>query len=314
MEANFAEPKIKGKAQMVRSICISNKTLMINGKWIRMAAVEDEDWIEGQAIDDPDLFVNELKKAKLKADIFTFAQKLPACKPRYKFKMEWDNAAAIPITTYKDWWENLVSSRRKDIKRAEKRGLLIKRVEFSDELIEGVVDINNETPVRQGKHFVHYGKDFQTVKTEYSTFLDRSDFIAAYFKDELVAILKMVYVGELACFLEILSKSKHNDKRPVNALISKAVEICVENQKSYLTYGKFYYGNKKESSFVDFKRRNGFEHIKYPRYYIPLTLKGLIAIKLKLQLGLLGILPGPLISMFVNLRSYLYLKKLTKSV
>ena len=124
----------------------------------------------------------------------------------------------------------------------------------------------------------------------------------------------MVYVGELACFLEILSKTKHNDKRPVNALISKAVEISVEKKKSYLTYGKFYYGNKKNSSFVEFKRRNGFELVRYPRYYIPLTIKGLIAIKLRLQIGLLGILPGPLISMLVNLRSYFYLKKMAKNV
>ena len=207
----------------------------------------------------------------------------------------------------------MASDRRKDIKRAEKQGILVKTVEFNDELVKGIVEINNDIPLRQGKRFKHYGKDFDTVKREYATFPDKSEFIAAYFNDELVAILKMVYVGELACFLEILSKTKYNDKRPVNALISKAVEVAVENQKSYLTYGRFYYGNKKQSLFTDFKHRNGFERIIFPRYYVPLTPKGRVAIQFKLQLGLLGILPGFLISGFLNLRSYLYNNKLNKS-
>ena len=302
----------KVKAINTPSKFIDNKLVVIAGKWIKVAAVHDEDWLEGPVIDNPELFISKLKESELKADIFTFAQKIPNCKPRYKFNMEWDNVAAIPITTYQDWWKKVSSDMRKDVKRAEKRGIIIKEVEFSDEIVQGVIEINNDTPIRQGRHFVHYGKDFETVKKEYSTYLDRSEFIGAYCKNELVAIIKMVYVGELACFMEILSKTKHNDKRPTNALIAKAVEICEKKRKSYLTYGKYYYGNKQKSSFVDFKRRNGFERILFPRYYVPLTVKGRISIKLKLQLGLLGILPGTLISILVNLRSYLYQKIVTR--
>jgi hypothetical protein len=295
------------------TIRVDSLEMVVTGRWLRTAAVHDENWHEGLVIDNPERFIIKLKESKLKADIFTFAQKIPDCKPRYNYKIEWDDMAAIPITTYQDWWESLASDRRKDIKRAEKQGILVKTVEFNDELVKGIVEINNDIPLRQGKRFKHYGKDFDTVKREYATFPDRSEFIAAYFNDELAAILKIVYVGELACFLEILSKTKYNDKRPVNALISKAVEVAVENKKSYLTYGRFYYGNKKQSLFTDFKHRNGFERIIFPRYYVPLTAKGRVAIQFKLQLGLLGILPGFLISGFLNLRSYLYNKKLNKS-
>ena len=60
----------------------------------------------------------------------------------------------------------------------------------------------------------------------------------------------------------------------MNALIAKAAEVCEQKGISHLIYGQFIYGNKRRSSLVEFKRRNGFEQVNFPRYYIPLTLKG----------------------------------------
>ncbi len=277
--------------------------IAVRGRWLKTAIIVDEDWHDRPLMADPAGFAKKIGRSGLKADLFTFAQKIPACKPRYRFPFDWDNAAAIPITSYQDWWGRLTTDRRKDVKRAEKQGVLVNRVGLDDELVKGIVEINNDVPFRQGKRFKHYGKDPETVKREYATFPDRSEFIAATFDGELIAILKMVYVGELACFLEILSKTKHNEKRPVNALISKAVEIAVEKKKTYLTYGRVQYGNKKRSSFADFKQRNGFERILFPRYYIPLTAKGRIAILFGLQRGLLGMLPGPLVTAVLYGRS-----------
>lgn len=288
------------------STVIDGLPVRVSKKWIKVAAIYDEDWLPGQVVNNPESFISQLRKSRLEADIFTFAQKIPDTKPKYRYPMEWDNVAAIPITTYADWWKQVSTDMRKDVKRAEKRGIVVKEVEFSDEIVRGVVEINNETPIRQGRPFVHYGKSFEVVNKEYSTYLDTCEFLAAYYEGELVGIIKMVYVGDLACIMEILSKTAHHDKRPVNALISKAVEVCEKKGKSYLTYGPFFYGNKKKSSFVDFKRRNGFLRIIFPRYYIPLTLKGKIAIKLKLQRGWIGILPGFLISFLVDLRSKMY--------
>lgn len=288
---------------------VDDKPIVVSGKWLRLAEIKGEDWLPGQIIDEPHVFIERLRESGLKADIFTFAQKIPDCKPKYSFNMQWDNMAAIPITSYQEWIDSVSSDMRKDLKRAEKRGVIVREVEFGDELIRGVVEINNETPIRQGKPFRHYGKDFLTVKREYATFPDTSQFIAAYYNDELIGIIKMIYVGELACLMEILSKTAHYDKRPTNAMIARAVEVSVQKGCSYLTYGRYFYGNKEKSSFVDFKRRNGFVRIRFPRYYIPLTTRGKLAIKLRLQLGLLGILPGSLISFMVELRAMMYRKK-----
>lgn len=286
-----------------RVIQIDGWDIAVKGKWLKTAVIVDEDWYDRPIMADPAGFAEKIGRSGIKADIFTFAQKIPDCKPRYGFKFEWDNVAAIPITGYQDWWQRLTTDRRKDVKRAEKQGIVVKRVGLDDELVKGIVEINNDVPFRQGKRFKHYGKDFETTQREYATFPDRSEFVAATFNDELVAILKMVYVGELACFLEILSKTKYNDKRPVNALVSKAVEIAVETKKTYLTYGRFQYGNKKRSSFADFKQRNGFERIVFPRYYIPLTVKGRAAVRFRLTRGLLGLLPGPLVTAVLDVRA-----------
>ena len=51
-------------------------------------------------------------------------------------------------------------------------------------------------------------------------------FLGAYYENELVGFIRLIYVGKEASIIQVLSKMKHYDKRPTNALISKAVEIC----------------------------------------------------------------------------------------
>jgi hypothetical protein len=312
MAIDLHEIKLKGKKIRVPATRINNWTVVVTGRRIRMAAVHGEEWNEGQVVDDPDSFVEQLKERKMNADIFTFAQKIPDTKPRYKYFMEWDNVAAIPIMSFQDWLDGVSTDMRKDLKRAASRGVITKAVEFDDNLVKGIMEINNDTPTRQGRYFVHYGKDFETVKSDYASYLERSEFIAAYYEGELIGLIKMIYVGELACLMQIFSKTKHYDKSPTNALIAKAVEICEKKGKSYLTYGKLYYGNKVKSSLVAFKLRNGFEPIFYPRYYIPLNLKGRISLKLRLHRGLLGILPGNLVTLLLNLRSFYEQKSVSR--
>ena len=171
--------------------------------------------------------------------------------------------------------------------------MTVKVVSFDDDLVRGIHRIYNETPVRQGKRFWHFGKDLETVRRELATYLDRSTFIGAYWNHELIGFLKMVYVNSVAMLFHILSMNAHYDKRPMNALIAKAVEVCEQEGISHFVYGQFVYGNKHQSSLVEFKRRNGFEQFNFPRYYVPLTLKGAAFVRLKLYKGLGGLLPEP---------------------
>jgi hypothetical protein len=302
MDIHQTEIKVRGKKVTAPSVCIDGLTVVTVGRLLRKAAIFDEEWLEGRLIDSPERFIAQLKQSPLRADYFTFAQRIPDVKPLYAYPREWENFAVIPITKYQDWWTSVSTDMRKDVKKASARGVVTKVVPFDDTLVQGIIAIHHDTPIRQGRAFAHFHKDFETVKREYSTYPGRSEFIAAFWREELIGLIKIVYVADLACMMQILSKTRHYDKRPTNALIAKAVEVCVEKGKSYLTYGQLFYGNKKRSSLVSFKRRNGFQPVFFPRYFIPLTVRGRIAIALKFHRGLLGLLPAGVITLLVRLR------------
>jgi len=298
------EVRMKGKTVFVPSVEIYGTTVISTGRWLKIAAIHDEDLVEGEAVPDPASFVQNLKEAKLNADIFTFAQKLPDTTPKYKYHREWDNLAVIPITTFSDWWEKRVeSSVRRAVRKATKAGVEVKLVEFDDAFVRGIVSINNETPIRQGRHFWHFQKSFDAVKRENSTYAARNAFLGAYFQDELIGFIRMTYADGIANIVQILSMIKHYDKRPANALIAKAVEICSQRGISHLCYYSYVY-NDPMSSLTEFKRRNGFEKMLLPRYYIPLTAKGKIALKLGFHCGLVKNIPKPLLSQLLKVRSY----------
>ena len=113
--------------------------------------------------------------------------------------------------------------------------------------------------------------------------------------------------------MQMLPKASQQDKRPANALLTKAVELCEERGISYLTYGLFNYGNTRDSSLRDFKIRNGFEEMLTPRYYVPLTTWGSLSLKLHFHRGLRGILPHNVIDLAVRARAKWYRLKQSTS-
>lgn len=294
--------RVKGKAIVVPSVQIDGRTVITIGRWLKVATVRHEDLVEGDTVADPDSFISQLKKSGLKADLFTFAQRVPDSTPKYRYCTEWENAAAIPTTNFAHWWKELAEySIRKSVNRAKKLGVVTKVAEFNDELLEAICRIYNEIPVRQGKAFWHYGKNFQTIKGELGTYLERSIFIGAYYQDELIGFMKITWVGTTGTITQILSMRAHFDKKPNNALIAKAIEICESKGKSHFIYGSFVYYDP-NSTLTEFKRRNGFEAVPLPRYYIPLTLKGRGALKLGLHRGIAGNTPTPILRQFLKLR------------
>lgn len=292
----------------VPSSCFDGRTIVAIGRWIKTAVVWDEELLQGEAVPDPETYIAQLQNSGLRADIFTFAQKMPNVLPRHNFPLEWDCVAVIPITTSSEWWKNLTCRDvRRSVRKAKKLGVVVKEVEFDDAFVESIVKIYSESPIRQGKPFWHYRKDFETVKRETSTYLDRSTFLGAYYNDELVGFIKLVHVGSVMSILQIIGQIKHFNKRAMNALIAKAVEFCELKGVSYLTYGEY---DGPSSSLGEFKRRNGFQRVLLPRYYIPLTLRGQIALKLKLHRRLVDMLPKPVFTQLRKVRNLWYAKRL----
>jgi hypothetical protein len=243
------------------------------------------------------------------ADIFVFARPLPDCEPRYPFHFEWENVAVAKLGAYEQWWGALPQETRKNVRRSQRRGVSVRSVSFDDELVGGISKIYNETPIRQGRKFWHYGKSIDRVRAENATYLDRGEFIGAFFDGELIGFIKFVMVNHVARIMQIVSLEAHTDKRPTNALLAKAVEKCCEERASHLVYGQYVYGKKEHSPVTEFKRRNGFERLNYPCYYVPLTRLGAGAIRCGLHRGLAQIMPERLTDLFLAARAAIYRRR-----
>ena len=302
MEPGCAHISVKGRLIKVPATRIEDHTIIATGGWLKIAEIFDEPW-QLQSVRDPAAAVSALKKDHLGADIFTFSQKLPETQPQFPYAMVWDNVAAVSITSYDEWWEKLPQETRKNVRRAGKRGVEVRSTVLDDALVQGIKRIYDETPMRQGRRFWHYGKDLEAIKRENSSYLERCEFVGAFVEGELIGFLKMVYIGKTARIMQILSQNSHHDKRPMNALLAKAMEICAAKGMSHFVYGQYIYGNNNEASIIEFKRRNGFEQILLPKYYVPLTWKGAAAIKLGLHLGLRRLLPRKLENGLLALRA-----------
>jgi len=231
-----------------------------------------------------------LRNHQRKPDLFSFSDAEPALDQRFSCHIEWDNVAVIRTGTYEAWWSALSQDARRNVRLAEKRGVTVKAVPFDDKFVEGIKGIYDETPIRQGRRFWHYGKNFENVKKENSTYVERSEYIAAYLKDELIGFIKMVYVGKTARIMQILSKNQHFDKRPAKRTHRQGGGISCQKGMSYLAYCRYVYGTKKSSSITEFKRRNGFEELRSP-LLLSLTLKGRLALRLGLHQGVRNLLP-----------------------
>jgi hypothetical protein len=282
----------------------------VSGRLLRTARIDAEKFLFLEA--DPAKAVEVMRGSKNRIDIFTFMQRLPETKQKFSYPMEWDNFAAIPVTTFDNWWNKQIGFKaRNKAKQAEKKGVVIKVVPFDSSLTEGIWEIYNESPMRQGRPFRHYGKSRETVHREAATYLNRSIFIGAFFEEKLIGFIKMVIeeTGSQAGLMNIVALVGQRDKAPANALVAHAVRICAERGIAFLTYSNFAYGKKQSDSLSDFKERNAFERIDVPRYWVPVTMLGRVAVRLGLHRRLSERIPESLATRLREFREAWYRRK-----
>jgi hypothetical protein len=278
---------------------INGKTILIEGKIPRIARL-DQEWYED--MEDPKTLINELEKAEPRPDIVTFWQRLPDTQPKYSYRMEPDSIAALPIKSYSFWWEKQIDRKaRNKIRKAEKKGVIVRPATFDDRFVQGMTSIFNETPIRQGRRYLHYGKDFETIKHQFSRFLFREELFGAYLGEELVGFIMLADADRYVFLGQIISKIAHRDLAPNNLLLAKAVERCAEKGVPYLAYALWL-----DDSLGDFKRSNGFQRFDLPRYFVPLTPKGKLTLKLGLHRGWKGAVPKQLSKPLKKLRRRWY--------
>ena len=295
---------------IVSAVAIRGIKLNIRGHMLRVASVDGEKY---RFLDDPQSVADSLRSGRIRADLFTFLQRVTETEPKYAYPMEWDNFAVLPVTTFDEWWTKVLGFKaRNKAKQAEKKGVKLREVPFDDALVEGIWRIYNECPIRQGKRFPHYGMPLEKVRPYAETFLDSSIFIGAFSENVLIGFAKLTFdeTRTQAGLMHIISMIEHREKAPTNALIAHAVKACAARNIPNLVYSNFAYGNKQSDSLSDFKERNGFRRVNVPRYYVPLTIRGELALRIGVHHKLIDRIPEPVIAKLRAYRSAWYSRKL----
>src|SRR4030042_6573348 len=197
-----------------------------------------------------------------------------------------DNIAILNLKSYDEWWKNIGKKTRNMIRKAEKAGIETDVAMANDKLAEGIWKIFNETPSRQGRGFPHYGVSLDVVKRNLESF-QNSTYVGAYLQKELVGFIHLIHGDRLTMISQILSLQKHWDKAVNNALLARATEVCANEHFEWIMYGRI--GN--HPSLDNFKQNHGFTKYQLTRYFMPLTRKGKLAIRLGLHRDMKEALP-----------------------
>lgn len=231
-------------------------------------------------------FVGKIREKGV--DVFTFLERRWV--HRLAYSTSWikgnDNIALLHITSYDDWLKNIGKKTRNMIRKAEKSGVKTRIAEPDEKLAEGMWKIYNETPIRQDRAFPHYGESLDAITRGLHSTRDIT-YIGAFLQDELVGFIQLLHGDNIAIVSQILSLQKHWDKAVNNALVAKTVEVCAGKHEEWLMYARM--GN--HPSLDNFKQNNAFIKFQLTRYYIPLTRKGRVALKLGLHIEMKDALP-----------------------
>lgn len=293
---------VDGRPATLRCAEIDGRSFGIRGWPISVASLEDE-WFED--LSDPVAAVRKLRQLSRPPDLLSFWQRPPDEVPRHRFHLEWDEIAALPVASYERWWTSQIECRaRNQFRRAARKGVVVDEVAFDDCFVQGMTKIFNETPVRQGRPFWHYGKSFDTVKQQFSRFVHRESMVGAYLDGEMVGFLMLARADRFGAINQILSSLSHRDKSINNALVAKAVQICAERKLDHLVYALW-----SDSSLGEFKRRCGFRRMRLPRYYVPLSARGRLALACGAHRGWRAMLPPRLSSTLKQVRARWYARK-----
>jgi hypothetical protein len=294
--------RFKGEPVQCEAVRVENQTFLLSGKLLKTASLsrDKDEW--QQDVGNPDGVIQALKSCEARVDLFKFWQRIPESEAKHQYYKEWREIAAIPVTTFKHWWEKQVSpSVRNKIRKAQKLGVTVREVEFDDEFLQGVMEIYSQSPVRRGKAFWHYGRSAESVKEGLCADLDQAILIGAYHGDNLLGFIKLLLADRYAMIVLILDKMAERNKAPMNTMIAKAVEICADRQIPYITYTVWRRGDQGQ-----FQKSNGFEKIRVPEYFVPLTLLGRLALAVGLHKGPKGALPEQAIVGLLELRRRWY--------
>lgn len=279
--------------------CGVDSRITINGRFIRLGRPRSETF---DPLADPQGALQRIRENGPKADIFTFGQRYSEPTPKYEYYREMDSVAVLEIESYEQWWKGTINDKTRNmVRKAGKKGVVVEVSPYTEDLVRGIKHVYDECPVRQGKKSRHFGKSLEIIQREHGTFLDRSEFIVARLEGRIVGFAKVVYSSDFASVMNLIALLGERDKAPTNALLAKVVERCAEKGIRLLHYGVW-----SRRGFGDFKLHHGFKCREIPRYFVALTAKGTLALKMGLHRPLTDRLPESWLDKLATYRTRYY--------
>ncbi len=274
---------------------IDNTEISVTGTLFKTARLRHE-WCE--FLQDPADAIHQLNDSRRRPDLFTFVRDIGETQPPLPYFTHPISIAVLPVTTHAKWWADIGFKPRNKIRKGQKSGVVTRVVELDDEFARQVEFIYNESPVRQGRRFFHYGKTATEIKEELSSFLSQSVIVGAYFQNELIGFMKLFRAKTALRTIHIIAKNSHREKCAMDVLIAKAVELCEQYGLSYLHYGSW-----TDGGVGAFRSKHGFVPLEVQRYFVPLSMSGHVMLKLNLHRPMRERLPDGWVLPLVRLRA-----------
>jgi hypothetical protein len=235
-------------------------------------------------------FLNKLKDRSI--DVFTLVERKWCCPLNVDGK-GWaktkKDIGILKVPPYDNWLQTVGKKTRNMIRKAEKSGIKTEVTELNEQIVKGIWNIYNETPIRQGRAFPHYGLTLQEVDGN-SHAAKNCTWITSYLEGEVVGFIQLMHGDNVAVIAQILSLQKYWDRAINNALVAKTVEFCASKQVPWIIYG----GMGNHPSLDKFKESNCFSKMTLTRYYVPLTFRGKITTSFGLYKNKKDLVPNSL--------------------
>lgn len=248
--------------------------------------------------EDPPASIQKLRQSAT-IDVFTFISEIGTESAAYPYQKENTGMAVLTIKNYEHWWTEVLDFKvRNKVRKSAKSGVELRMVSLNDDFVRGVESIYNESPIRQGRKFFHYGKGFDAIKEELSSFSDRTCLVGAYFQGELIGFMKLFEGKDVLRTIHIIAKLSHREKPVMDGLIAKAVELCEQKKIQHLHYGSW-----TDGGVGVFRVKHGFVQMDVPRYYVPLNWRGGLMLKLNLHRPMRNRLPKSWVEFMLKVRT-----------
>lgn len=274
---------------------IGGKEVVTKGTLFRTARLRHE-WCDFLA--DVPTAVEELRGQKQLADVFTFVEEIGTPNRSYGYRAEPTFIAVLPVVSFSKWWDEMGFKARNKVRKAQKCGVDVRVVSLDEDFARGVQSIYNESPVRQGRKFIHYGRGASDIFNELLSFKGKSTFVGSYFEGNLIGFMKLFHGNGVLRTVHIIATLAHRDKNVMDGLIAKAVELCDEKNAGFLHYGSW-----TDGGVGAFRTKHGFQRMEVARYYIPLGWRGEVMLNWNLHRPLRDRLPKRVTQTLTKLRA-----------